>query len=179
MTSKIKVNILADGADNSIITSDGAGNFTPASGLATGALANTPYFEARRSGAHSFSAGTPTKVPFNVASTDSDSAFDTSLNRFVVPSGKNGTYLIHASVYQEVPTNDDRIFCLIYKNGSQVYATGLWGKTSKCTAVASVYLNLVATDYIEVYTNTEGAGTVSIDPSDVYTRFFGMRVIGV
>ena len=183
MTSKIKVNIFADGGDNSIITSDGAGSFTASSGLATsvasvGSLANTPFFEARRSGAHSFSAGTATKVPFNVAFIDTDSAFNTSNNRFTVPSGKGGKYFFNASVFQEVPSNDDRVFCYFYKNGSNVYNTGLWGKTSKCTALASVYLDLSVGDYIEVYTNTEGAGTVNIDPSDIYTRFFGMRIIG-
>jgi hypothetical protein len=49
MTSKIKVNILADGADNSIITSDGAGSFTASSSLASsvqsvGGIQNTPAF---------------------------------------------------------------------------------------------------------------------------------------
>jgi hypothetical protein len=49
MTSKIKVNILADGGDNSIITSDGAGSFTASSSLASsvqsvGGIQNTPAF---------------------------------------------------------------------------------------------------------------------------------------
>jgi hypothetical protein len=53
MTSKIKVNILADGGDNSIITSDGAGSFTASSSLASsvqsvGGIQNTPAFRAIR-----------------------------------------------------------------------------------------------------------------------------------
>ena len=174
MTSKLKVNILADGGDNAIMTSNGSGTLT----LNNAALKNTPFFEARRSGAHSFSAGTTTKVPFNVASIDTDSAFDTTNNRFTVPSGKAGKYFFYATVYQEVPSNDDRIWLHYYKNGSTQYRTGLWGKTSKCSALASVYFDLSVGDYVEVYTNTEGSGTVNIDPSDIYTRFFGMRIIG-
>jgi len=180
--SKIEVDTIDSRSGSATLTLGSANATTLAlnSGITTlpSAMTNTPFFEARRSGAHSFSAGTPTKVPFNVAYIDSDSAFDTSNNRFTVPSGKAGKYLFIASVYQEVPSNDDRVFCLVYKNGSQVYATGLWGKTSKCTAMASCYQDLAEGDYIEIYTNTEGSGTVSIDPSDNYTRFTGMRVIG-
>ena len=62
MTSKIKVNILADGADNSIITSDGAGSFTASSSLASsvqsvGEIQMTPAFEAYLSSDQSITSG--------------------------------------------------------------------------------------------------------------------------
>ena len=173
--SILKVNEIRDKGNNTLLSSDGAGTFTPASGLATGVLANTPFFEARRSGAHSFSAGTATKVPFNVANIDTDNAFDTSNNRFTVPSGKAGKYFFYASVFQEVPSNNDRVFCYFYQNGSNVYNTGLWGKTSKCTALASVYLDLSVGDYIEFYIYQDTGS--SKNTFDTYTKFQGFKLI--
>ena len=69
MTSKIKVNILADGGDNSIITSDGAGSFTASSGLASsvqsvGGIQNTPAFRMFMSANQTLSPNTETDVHF-------------------------------------------------------------------------------------------------------------------
>ena len=88
MTSKIKVNILADGGDNSIITSDGAGSFTASSGLASsvqsvGGIQMTPAFEAYLNGSdQSLSSGATTTIAFNAEYYDSDSKFNTSTYRF-------------------------------------------------------------------------------------------------
>ena len=103
MTSKIKVNILADGADNSIITSDGAGSFTASSSLASsvqsvGGIQNTPAFGAYVGGNRGpFSASTWTDIPFTNERFDTDSAFDGTT--FTVP--ETGKYLFSAQLRVE------------------------------------------------------------------------------
>ena len=88
MTSKIKVNILADGADNSIITSDGAGSFTASSGLASsvqsvGGIQNTPAFYAYLSSNISdFTANQYNTIVFQTELMDTASCYDTSTGVF-------------------------------------------------------------------------------------------------
>ena len=112
MTSKIKVNILADGGDNSIITSDGAGSFTASSGLASsvqsvGGLQNTPAFLAFAS-QNSFSINTRSTVTYSSEVFDTDSVYNTSTYTFTVPSGKAGKYLftVHTRMEQLDYRND-------------------------------------------------------------------------
>ena len=103
MTSKIKVNILADGGDNAIITSDGAGSFTASSGLASsvqsvGGIQNTPAFGAYVGGNRGpFSSATWTDIPFTNERFDTDSAFDGTT--FTVP--ETGKYLFTAQLRVE------------------------------------------------------------------------------
>ena len=77
MTSKLKVNILADGGDNAIMTSDGSGSLT----LNNAALKATPAFAARMSQAQTISHETYTKVDFDTEIFDTDSAYDHSTNQ--------------------------------------------------------------------------------------------------
>ena len=87
MTSKLKVNILADGGDNAILTSDGSGSLT----LNNAALKNTPAFSARMSGSQTVSTNTYTKIDFDTEIFDTNSAYDHSTNqRFTVPANMAG-----------------------------------------------------------------------------------------
>ena len=104
MTSKIKVNILADGGDNAIITSDGAGSFTASSGLASSVSSqitfpsNTPAFSAFvGSNRGPFSASTWTDIPFTNERFDTNSAFDGTT--FTVP--ETGKYFFSAQLRVE------------------------------------------------------------------------------
>ncbi len=85
MTSKLKVNIIADSGDNALITSDGSGNITSQS-VAT----NTPNFYVRLSGNFDLTNDTWTKIPWDTEQFDTDNAF--ASNKFTVPSGKGGKY---------------------------------------------------------------------------------------
>ena len=52
---------------------------------------------------------------------DSDNAFDTSTNRFTVPSGKAGKYFFQFSILGGAGDNDlNRIHIALYKNGSSI-----------------------------------------------------------
>ena len=77
MTSKLKVNILADGGDNAIMTSDGSGSLT----LNNAALKNTPAFNVRMNTLQSISNETDTLVAFDTEIYDTDSAFDNTARR--------------------------------------------------------------------------------------------------
>ena len=187
MTSKIKVNILADGADNSIITSDGAGSFTPASGLATGVLANTPAFEAYLGSDQTISDNTATKVQCGTKVYDTDSAYDNTTNyRFTVPSGKAGKYFFYGGIKGQTDTGNTITFMntFIYLNGSQArrlewYHSGT-GLTIFGVGINQV-LNLSAGDYVELFGQVDvSSGTPRFDAGGTggATYFGGYRIIG-
>ena len=77
MTSKLKVNIIADGGDNAIMTSNGSGTLT----LNNAALKMTPAFEANLGSDQTVSDNTFTKLNINTEVFDTDSKyFDASSN---------------------------------------------------------------------------------------------------
>ena len=180
MTSKIKVNILADGGDNSIITSDGAGSFTPASGLATGVLAMTPAFEAKQSGSQSLTSDTYTKINFDTERFDTDSTYASS--RFTPAVA--GKYFIYSSVCLTPGNQTDWSYgnIAIYKNGVE-YGNNLFD--ARGSLVFRAFLSIArtidfnTTDYVEIYarlTADDGAG-VSIQDTNG-NCFGGYKIIG-
>tara|TARA_R100001463_G_scaffold22139_4_gene53153 strand:- start:6952 stop:7509 length:558 start_codon:yes stop_codon:yes gene_type:complete len=104
MTSKLKVNVIADGGDNAIMTSDGSGTLT----LNNAALKNTPAFLAvRDSGNVTPSANTWTNYTFNTAHINLGSGFSTSDGYFTVPSGGAGYYFFASQFFaSEIDTNE-------------------------------------------------------------------------
>lgn len=90
MTSKLKVNIIADGGDNAIITSDGSGSLT----INNAALKATPAFEAQGSGSNQTIAdNTNSKVTvYNTELYDSNN--DYTDNRFTPTVAGNITYML-------------------------------------------------------------------------------------
>jgi len=118
MTSKLKVNILADGGDNAILTSDGSGSLT----INNAALKMTPAFNVRMNTLQSISHETITLVAFDTEIYDTDSAFDNSSSnyKFTVPSGKAGKYYFFASTNLDAISAANLQNCQMYfyKNGS-------------------------------------------------------------
>jgi hypothetical protein len=167
MTSKIKVNILADGGDNSIITSDGAGSFTASSSLASsvqsvGGIQNTPAFSVKLSGNQSIANATWTKVTLDTEDYDTDNTF--ASNKFTVPSGKAGKYCFHYNIGSAAALDDtERLVGAIYKNGSKVSEYSTNSNNSPGNNIDNyvnntITLDLSAGDYIELYVyHTEGA----------------------
>lgn len=94
--SILKVNTIMDKGGNTIISSDGAGTFTPASGLASGVLANTPAFLVAQSSNQSIAPATQVELTWGTEYVDTDNAF--ASNRFTVPSGKAGLYCFTLTV---------------------------------------------------------------------------------
>ena len=178
MTSKLKVNILADGGDNAILTSDGSGSLT----INNAGLKMTPAFAAKMSAAQSISNDTSTKIAYNSEVYDTDSAYDHSSNyRFTVPSGKAGKYFIGASIRSGSITDQKKITMNLFVNGSEVaehYAqvASSNGGEQYTIGVFKTF-NLSAGDYIEVFVLHQSGGSVSFSSSSsIGSYFYGYRI---
>ena len=132
---------------------------------------NTPNFSAVNSGSQSISHDTLTKCSITTETYDSDSAYDASNSKFVVPSGEGGKYHLVASINWDVNVNPNVI--RFYKNGSEILAT-TWGSTGQSYIIGT--LNLSASDYIEVYCYHASGGTTGWTGANrVY--FSGYKII--
>ena len=186
MTSKIKVNILADGGDNSIITSDGAGSFTASSGLASsvqsvGGIQMTPAFEAYLSSSSgTVSNNVQTKVQFDTEIYDSDNKYDNSTNYRFTPTIA-GKYFIYAQVYMYMGASNMNVAIIhIYKNGSSYMTRRLFQPSNPAQAQGlniSATMDLNITDYVEIYGQSQGADSNFI-VNDKNNHFGAYRIIG-
>jgi hypothetical protein len=182
MTSKLKVNILADGGDNAIMTSDGSGSLT----LNNAALKNTPAFNVRMNTLQSISHETDTLVAFDTEIYDTDSAFDNTASnyKFTVPSGKAGKYYFFASTNLDAVSAANLQNCQMYfyKNGSVQHkiSTNFNSNDIKAyQATLSTTFDLSAGDYVQVYARiSDSSGSPRIDGSDTaMSQFFGFRMV--
>ena len=191
MTSKIKVNILADGGDNSIITSDGAGSFTASSSLASsvqsvGGIQMTPAFYATLSSDQTSSDDAWVKAQVNTEVLDTDGCYDNATNYRFTPT-TSGKYYIFGQVCNEAETVGTLRSCYaaIYRNGS-LYAfsdnnlNSTFGEYSRSLFVGTVVDFNGSTDYVELYANMDvTSGTPKIGGGgSVRTFFGGYRIIG-
>ena len=181
MTSKIKVNILADGGDNSIITSDGAGSFTASSSLASsvqsvGGIQNTPAFIATNSTATSMAGSVWTLYTFDGEVLDTDSAFDTSTYKFTVPTGKAGTYLFTVNVSWSTSPDGALMSIGIAKNGTRfVIQQEDLGSTQSINQSVTGITNCSEGDEITAYLRHESPNTENTGTGQYFS---GFRLIG-
>ena len=179
MTSKIKVNILADGGDNAILTSDGSGTVT----VNNAALKNTPAFMVVMGSDDSISTGSWTKATFDTEIFDTDSAF--ASNKFTVPSGGAGKYALFGHVYFTSIDDGNKVEARIYKNGSNAggastgSSTLRWysgGSNQEMDAGWTWVGTLAESDYIELYVIQNNGDTQTLYRE---TWLAGYRLIGV
>ena len=158
---------------------------------------NTPAFLVLVDGHQTgVSEGVVTKVEFNEAIYDTDSAFDTSTNyRFTVPSGKAGKYYFYGSMFIQTDGGGKTI-----EGGEpriRVNGTDRWAFTinqeSKyrywCYTLGPISLDLSVANYVEVmgYVVTSDSGGVSFVSGGSYsggswylrTYFGGYKLPGV
>jgi len=182
MASIIKANELQDFGGNSILTSDGSGNVTidNITTINAAALKNTPAFSSYMSGDFSASNASWTKLQINSEYYDTDSAFDTSNYRFVVPSGEAGKYFFTAKTACPGVDDQEDFAISFYKNGSRVEQTdvGVFSPKTNATLFASTSYSwdLSVGDYIEVYIYQTSGDSQNIDAS--FTNFLGYKLIG-
>ena len=148
----------------------------------TGLADNTPSFSAYRAeGEQSVPNATWTKVEFPNEHWDTDSAFDTTNDKFIVPSGEGGKYLFNYAARGESLDAGEHAMLRLYKNGSALDET----RTNGYAAVdnqqvyirGSAMLALAAADYIELWAyQNEGA---SRNLHNEYLHFSGIKLIGV
>ena len=150
--------------------------------LPSGTANCTPSFAAVFSGNKTISSNSDVKAPFDSEDFDTDSAFDTSNNRFTVPSGKGGKYFFY--VQMMIPNLDSgKQMNLQFKvNGTynnDASDKGIYnreesgGGAEVVTIVVNAILNLSAGDYVEAFVyHNEGNSQSS---SSEYARFGGFR----
>ena len=178
MTSKLKVNIIADGGDNAIMTSNGSGSLT----LNNAALKSTPAFLVKLSGSQAVSDDVATKASLNEVLYESSSGvFDTTNYKFLPTVA--GAYCFMASVegdcgsstFQDGTTQ-------IYKNGSAINVRGFGSLATNYGNQVGFTVSLIAeangtTDYFELYGRVnDTSGTPSFNATGTY--MVGYKLIG-
>jgi hypothetical protein len=154
---------LGTDATKTITVGASGDTFTVTDGVTvSGAGANTPAFSAYLSSAQSISVSTWTKVAFNAEFFDTNSAFDTSNNRFTVPSNLAGKYCFIGQINMEY-IDDNKTFRMSwYKNGSS-FMTGTMlkspGANGSFIYQNTTILDLTVGDYIELYGYTDNSDT--------------------
>jgi len=189
--SKILVDTIdtRSGTSNITIGSTNASQITLKSGATlTNFPANTPAFEAYLNAEQTTSDEASTKITINAENFDTDSAFDTSTNKFTVPSGKAGKYYLYANVRTYTNADQNKVLRVyFYKNGSTsipaTFQVGFQFDNQRPTEMnqnISATLDLSAGDYIELYVYTDVVGgqpAAKARPNVTY--FGGYRLAGV
>ena len=150
------------------------------SGTATGfGGANTPAFALHKTSQQSFSTGSQVVVTWDAASIDTDSGVDLSNNKYVVPSGKGGTYFLNYFVGTDYGS---RWILGIFINGtvkiesdSTLDNSGIYGQYH-----VSGIISLSAGDEIQAkYYAVGGSGNIRHENSSTakLTRLEGYRLV--
>ena len=181
MTSKLKVNILADGGDNAIMTSDGSGSLT----LNNAAFKMTPAVIGYQSSDQNLTKNSYNKIVNWTTTLDTNSAF--SSNKFTVPSGQAGKYLINWQLKFDGDSSGNTGYDLnrmsVFKNAAEVLQTDHVREPQIIYGAFVQFgtLDLVASDYLEFYFYPDrGGGTAGDTVGEVEKTYFTiLRLIGV
>lgn len=171
-TAADTVSRLGVGANDTVLTAD--------SSTATGLKWATPAAAAfvgcglRDSGNQTTTGGVDTAVTFNTEYFDTDAFHSTSTNtsRITIPAGKDGKYLFSYTMVNTAPAEANYSQSTIRKNGTAV--TGiqtLFSSLTYTTMAQTVIIDLVATDYVEVYLLSDTAATIQS-----YRTFYCQKV---
>tara|TARA_R100001440_G_scaffold31489_1_gene50047 strand:+ start:413 stop:943 length:531 start_codon:yes stop_codon:yes gene_type:complete len=176
MTSKLKVNILADGGDNAIMTSNGSGTLT----LNNAALKATPAFEAHAGSNQTLSNNTYTKLTIDTEIFDSNSKF--ASDRFTPTIA--GKYFIYGNCTLETGASEMYLGqCSIYKNGSiyQEHIIDFRNNNGlQMTIPVSATIDMDTDDYVELYGKIYSSGsTIRTKADNKAVNFGAYRIIGV
>ena len=146
---------------------------------------NSPRFLARKTSDQSISNGVATKVTFDNEHYDTG-VFDLSTDKFTVPSGEAGIYMIYAGIRNNFNGASVGQYSEgnLYLNGTRLILTTLdwrnnYGGYSNSLTM-SVALNLSVGDYIEAYADigvTSGTPVVTGHGSEYRTYFGGYKLI--
>lgn len=178
---------MADGTlkVGTITTSSGSGTITLGQSgetIALGATTNnlsTPSFLASNNSGASLSAGTWTKLNFNSEVFDTNSAYDATNSKFVVPSGNAGKYLIGYNWRTDTLSGQTRIVGSIKVNDAYSIYFETFDGASTFTAggvCVSGIFDLSVGDYVECFGYCNVAATQIANIADNDQRFWGMRI---
>ena len=172
--------IAAKLAANAVITAKILDANVTQAKLAPGTAGNGPAFSAfRNTSAQTVTSGVATKVQLNGEDFDTDSAFDPVTNYRFQPTVA-GYYLVTGRMACSASTSGTVAGLLIYKNGSfllngQPYIPPSGSSSMTATLTGLVYLN-GSTDYLELWANITGTGTITISNGTGITFLQGALV---
>jgi hypothetical protein len=141
---------------------------------------NTPAWLAYNNSADTISQSSYTKVEFDTEVYDTASAFDTTNDRFVVPSGQGGYYTLYGVVNGRNTDNQLRTVQIIfYKNGSRISSKYDFASVNNSSTANGIFrgfslghtitVNLSVSDYIEVYTYiTVSSASPIVDEGSIF-----------
>tara|TARA_R110000803_G_scaffold73123_1_gene136892 strand:- start:127 stop:699 length:573 start_codon:yes stop_codon:yes gene_type:complete len=145
---------------------------------------NTPAFSAQLGTAQTLANVTVTKAAFNNQLFDTDNAFDTSTNRFTVPTGKAGIYSIGAHLRLATGVSNLNLAVMyLYKNNAIAkYAYNNHdanGRGAADSIALTTLLDLNAGDYLEIFAYIGGGSSGSGHALNTgqHTVFCGHRLI--
>ena len=184
MVSQLKVNEIIKQSGSSITIGE-TGDAINIAGSSYAAAALTPAFSARMSGDQSYSSASNTKVNFDTEDFDTGSAYNTSNQRFTVPSGKAGKYFVHIHTVVDDGTTNSFHSISVYKNGSLSAKIGESSRTFSTAGDFSIscsgVIDLAVGDYIEAYVYLENSTAIiaSFSSGRSVSNFTAYRLIGV
>lgn len=140
-----------------------------------------PVFGGYLASNQTVTSGVVTKVQIDTEEFDSDSVYDNSTNYRFQPDVE-GYYQINGSVRAQGSTSTTLDLILLYKNGSEFkrgnqLAYGIAGAPQSLISCI-VYLN-GSTDYLELYCQAVGTGTLNFFGGSALTWFNGVFIRGV
>ena len=200
MTSILKADTIQDAAGNNIINESGdtitigasgdtidipSGATLDATGATiTGALTNTPAFEAYLSSNQTLSAAAYVKAEINTEILDTAGAYDNSTNYRFTPQTA-GKYFVYGNItmYSSVSTTINGAIIAIYKNGSNYKAQDVTPANSESTRETLGTCAIIdfngSSDYVELIAYLDvDSGTAYLQSGTKYTNFGAYKIIG-
>jgi hypothetical protein len=176
--SKLETNTIdtVSGTTNLTIGSTNSSTVTFENGAATGHC--YPAWSAFLNADQSVANGAVTKVTMNQENFDTDSAFDTSTNRFTVPSGKAGNYFVTAQIRVGSSSDFDALYIYIKKNGSDFLFNAERNEYRNGVSITHC-VPLVASDYLDVHIYNGHSTSVNVQGTTGGNRstfFSGFRI---
>ena len=138
---------------------------------------NTPAFFVNHTGGdQSIGNNSATKVDYDNKVYDTNTAFNLTTDRFVVPTGQAGKYYLHATGSFNTASDFDRVEITLKKNGTDIASDrkrNFYYEHVKATIIA----DLAEGDYIEVFAFQSSGGAVSFRNAVDDNYFVGFKLI--
>jgi len=151
-----------------------ASNFTQTLPAATGDVmvsGNMPAFSAYQGTSQTLTSGVYTKIALNTERFDTNNNFDSATNYRFTPTVA-GYYQINYEVYGTTTSTITNFVGALYKNNS-VYEYNIINNLNSSQAYSGstlVYMN-GSTDYLELYLQLQGTGTLTASSASGTTNF--------